>query len=496
MAMMGRLIIKLFNSVLSVGFVCGLALAVLFPAEGCAGGGFVILHKFHGGNDGEFPEAGLTADTFGILYGTTFGSLADGAFSKHCSKGCGNQYEYNGGNITTQHFFTGGGDGAFPTGEVAVQNGAIYGTTEYGGATSCGGLGCGTAFLLPANRSLPEKVFEFCYGQGFPACVNGALPHAGVILDGDGNAYGTTTLGGTGTGYQCDSNFGGCGTVYMLAKNMNIQGNLQETVLYNFCSLSQCADGAIPLGRLWRDTAGDLYGTTQFGGDYGAGVIFELQLSNGKYSYQKLYSFCQNNVADCPDGAIPEAGLIQDDAGNLYGTASSGGGGSCTGSSSGCGALFKLATDGTYTVLHSFKGESDGALPQAQLVLDDAGNLYGTTLKGGAGNYCKPTSIGCGTVFKLRSDGTSYKRIYVFGQKQFRPDGDQPEGVLLLIKNHLYGATRVFGDPACICGTLFRLSTGNNAPKRSWRGHGLPPRRANSPDQTAQFDRGWGTMRR
>jgi uncharacterized repeat protein (TIGR03803 family) len=413
------------------------------------------------------------------LYGTTFGSL-NAPSGKNCSKGCGNQYNFIGGNLATQHFFTAGTDGAFPTGEVAVQNGTIYGTTEFGGATACGGLGCGTAFLLSVSDG-SEKVYAFCTIT-FPVCPHGALPHAGPILDGDGNAYGTTSLGGTGNGYECGSSFEGCGTVYMLTDR-------HETVLYSFCSLPQCQDGAVPLGRLWRDTTtGNLYGTTQFGGDYGAGTIFELQLSNGTYSYQVLYSFCPDNATNCSqEGSVPEAGLIADDAGNLYGTASAGGGGNCQGSAPGCGVVFKLAVDGTYSILHAFAGGSDGALPQAPLVADGAGNLYGTTLKGGGGQYCSPKT-GCGTVFKLAADGTE-TLLYVFGHtSESNSDGSQPEGTLLLKKGNLFGATRVHGDSTCECGTLFKISITAAMPRGFWRAHGLPPHWVGGPKPTPEAD--------
>jgi uncharacterized repeat protein (TIGR03803 family) len=218
-----------------------------------------------------------------------------------------------------------------------------------------------------------------------------------------------------------------------------------------------------------RDKAGDLYGTTQFGGDHGAGTIFELQLSNGNYAYRVLYSFCQ--AMGCSDGAVPEAGLIEDDAGNLYGTASAGGGGSCKGSTPGCGVVFKLAPDSTYTVLHAFVAGKDGALPQAPVVADGLGNLYGTTLKGGQGHYCRNQTEGCGTVFALAADGTE-TLMHVFGNKLPRTDGAQPEGELLLDKAHLYGAARV-GGSKCFCGTLFKIDVAGEPRTGSRRVHGL-----------------------
>jgi len=451
---------KLLKAVLAVSVSAASMIAALTPGQAFAAGKFTLLYTFTGGSDGEFPEAGLTIDTTndtGALYGTTFGAFGS-APGKNCSKGCGNQYSFVNGHLSTNHSFHAGNDGAFPTGEVAVRKGTIYGTTERGGGSACGGSGCGTAFLLPAKGG--ETVFRFCTYE-FPACTKGALPHAGPILDGEGNAYGTTALGGTATGYECSSNFEGCGTVYMLTPTLG------ETVLYNFCSKSRCRDGSIPLGRLSRDDTGNLYGTTQFGGDYGAGTVFELQQTNGKYTHHVLYSFCQKNLTGCPDGAIPEAGVIEDKAGNLYGTASAGGGGGCEGSTPGCGVVYKLAPDGTYVVLHAFAGGKDGALPQAPLVVDGAGTLYGTTLKGGNGTDCKNKTEGCGTVFALTPDGTETP-IYIFSSQS---NGRQPEGALLLKNGYVYGAARVGGvsESKCDCGTLFKIKVAGMPPTGAWR---------------------------
>ncbi|HEY3778614.1 MAG TPA: choice-of-anchor tandem repeat GloVer-containing protein [Rhizomicrobium sp.] len=440
---------RVFASILPV---CGLVLALsVVLAERAAATEFNVIHTFRGKADGQYPQAGLT-EAGGTLYGTTFGSIGENLPSRRCSKTCGNQYDLVGSQLTTEYFFGAGSDGAFPTGEVVVDNGTVYGTTELGGGTACNGLGCGTVFSTAGQGA--DQVFEFCRPQYFPICANGAFPHAGPIIGSDGNLYGTTSLGGLGIGYQCDNNFGGCGTVYMITPDL-----ATEKVLYSFCPHSGCPDGAIPYGKLLQDASGNFYGTTQFGGAFGQGTIFELQPSQGTYTESVLYSFCYQGKKGCPDGAIPEAGLVADGAGNLYGTASAGGGGTCEGSGLGCGAVFELTASGNYNVLHAFAGGSDGALPQASLVLDTNDNLYGTTEKGGKGQHCSIRSIGCGTVFMLAPDGTE-TILHTFGQIKPRTDGAQPEGALLLYKGFVYGATRVEGDKDCDCGTLFKVAIG------------------------------------
>jgi uncharacterized repeat protein (TIGR03803 family) len=458
--------------------VWGLVLAItVAPTAADAQSQFNVIHTFVGGSDGEYPEAGLTQAPKGsTLYGTTFGAIGKPApAAKHCSKGCGNEFSINPQyTLTNDYSFKGGADGAFPTGELVFDSSNnLYGTTEFGGETACNGLGCGTAFVLAKGADQYDKVFKFCVGTEFPGCPNGALPRGGPTMENDGYLYGTTSLGGTGDALECDNDFGGCGTVYRLTTPLL----KKETVLYSFCQVPpNCQDGAIPLGKVLEDSSGNFFGTTQFGGAYGAGVIYELQPgSHGKYTETVLYSFCAQAV--CADGAIPEAGLIADTyagGGKLYGTASAGGGGSCQGSAPGCGVVFELTPGSngySYTVAYTFAGDADGALPQAPLVQDPTnGNLYGTTQKGGAGAQCN-ASVGCGTVFMLTPDGTE-AILKAFNTN--KADGALPEGALLLDNGLLYGATRVEGDVgskgACDCGTLFTIST--------------------------QPVRGWGTMRR
>lgn len=464
--------------ILSVGFVVAAGGSIEASRAGAiqctplGQDGFEICHTFQG-TDGEFPEAGLTPDKRGNLYGTTFGNLGGGAPLKKCGKSCGTADALFPDKLKILHVFDPGkGNGAFPAGEVAVQNnGGVYGATEYGKRTGCGGLGCGTVFGLVKSSGtyvLTDQVF--CRQ---PNCTDGAFPRAGLIADSalaTANLYGTTTLGGTGAGNLCGSTVGGCGIVYQLPS-----GYIDAVAIYSFCSLvqrSKCSDGSIPYGRLFIDKAtGALYGTTEFGGDHSQGVVFKLTppIGGGSWNETVLYSFC--SVSGCSDGAQPEAGIALDASGNIYGTTTYGGM-ACDGNP-GCGVVYKLTPkgDGTYkeSVLHTFTGVNgdppDGDLPQNQLVIDTAGNLYGTTLLGGVvegGKPCKfgGSTFGCGTIFELAGaapDG--YQILHVLGIDKNASDGRHPEGALLLQDGdqYLYGAARDGGDPTCSCGTYYRI---------------------------------------
>jgi uncharacterized repeat protein (TIGR03803 family) len=259
--------------------------------------------------------------------------------------------------------------------------GNLYGTTTRGGA-----YGGGTVFKLTPNSdgTWTESVLH-----SFATGEDSRYPQGNLIFDAAGNLYGTTSGG------EQD----GSGTVFKLTPNSD--GSWTESVLYAFCSLKNCTDGASPFAGLIFDQAGNLYGTTAVGGATGGGTAFKLTPnSNGSWMEGVLYSFC--SLTNCADGYEPSAGLIFDQAGNLYGTTASGG------EQDGSGTVFKLTpnSDGSWTesVLHSFTSTPDGANPFAGLIFDAAGNLYGTTTAGGS-NKC---GGGCGTVFKLKpnSDGT------------------------------------------------------------------------------------------
>lgn len=326
-----------------------------------------ILHSFWGG-DGWQPRGPLIRNREGIAYGTTLeGGTLDGG---GCTFGCGSVFELDkAGKETVLYGFPGGADGDQPSGRLVRDDaGDIYGITWFGGGSNCPNETnpCGDVFKL--DKDSKETVLHT-----FTGAPDGDGPSGGLVRDKAGDFYGVTGAGGNST--NCPH---GCGIVFKL----DAKGN--ETVLYNFTGET----GYAPNGPLLRDTAGNFYGTTVFGGTSSCdcGVVFKLDSSGHE---TVLYSFKGG-----PDGARPAGGLVRDAAGNLYGTTTLGGATGCTG---GCGTVFKLDSGGNETVLYTFAGSTDGANPNGGIVMDRAGNLYGTTLDGGD----LSCFLGCGVVFKL-----------------------------------------------------------------------------------------------
>ena len=366
---------------------------------------FRLLYSFTGGSDGGYPLGGLLFDKEGNLYGTTGGGGAQG----YCTGGygCGTVFKLTpSGAETVVYSFTGSPDGNGPWAGLVFGNGGdLYGTTYEGGTSgNCDG-GCGTVFrVTPAGK---EKVLH-----SFTDNPNGAGPRAGLVVGGKGNMYGTTTGGGDypsgGTVFKVTSSgeykvlhrfvdghagsyagltlddrdnlygtFAGAGDDYGTVFRETTSG--EEKVLYRFQGPLH-KDGYLPMAGLSLDARGNLYGTTVYGGPGGYGTVFKLTPS-GKESV--LYSFTNN-----ADGGNPQAGLVRDAHGNLYGTTVWGG-------TYGCGTVFKVTPSGKETVLYSFADDGDGASPMAGLIFDDKGNLYGTT----AGGCVDGDSAG--TVFEI-----------------------------------------------------------------------------------------------
>ena len=223
-----------------------------------------------------------------------------------------------------------------------------------------GGLQClllAGAFVLAAaggaiGGSPPaiheQTLYKFCSQTNF---TDGAVPQSGLIMDGAGNLYGTTTHGGSGS-FCSEIDSGGCGTVFKLVPSST---GWTQTVLYAFCAKTNCSDGAFPRAELIMDAAGNLYGTTGRGSTPVGGTVFKLAPSNTGWTETVLYAFCAQ--AGCKDGDLPQSGLIMDGAGNLYGTTTYGGSVCSEDGMRGCGTVFQLApssTGWTETVLYSF----------------------------------------------------------------------------------------------------------------------------------------------
>lgn len=309
---------------------------------------FKVLHTFTGGSvgstDGGGPAARVIFGPNGTLYGsTTFGGNANGGVVYNL----GPRSPFIKENIL--HSFTGGNDGSRPSGDLLVdQTGNIYGTASFGGATFNG-----VVFeLTPSGSGFTEDVlYTFTGGN------DGALPSSGVISDAAGNLYGTAGSGGAF----------GFGTVFELTGS---GPSRTEQTLYSF---QDASDGGFPSGGLIFDASGNLYGTTSTGGAGGGGTVFKLTPSGGgSFTFTLLFSFTGSGG--------PAATLTMDAAGNIYGTTTNDG-------AFGQGSVFKLTPSGggfTFTSLHDFTGGTDGGRPFSNVIFDAAGNLYGTTLQGGA----------------------------------------------------------------------------------------------------------------
>ena len=358
-------------------------------------GGETILYSFKGGNDGKIPYAALTAGFNASLLGTTDEGGGTDCFS---GKGCGVIFELaQDGTEQVLYTFGGGCDGQTPEANlIADQAGDLFGTTLLGGA--CSGLGFGTVFELAASGG--EQVI---HAFGGLSAGDGSGPEGPVIFDTAGDLYGTTVAGGNaGCG-------GGCGTIFKITPDGT------ESIVYAFMGGT---DGFAPSAGLLSDSAGDLFGTAKDGGNAncnsgdGCGTVFKIA-SDGTFSV--LYTFQGGS-----DGEAPKSTLVEDSSGDLYGT-TIGGGGNCN-----CGTVFRLAPDGTETILHGFQGGTDGKYPYAGVVMDSRNNLYGTTYSGGGGAGCH--AAGCGTVFKVTPGGVETV-LYAFRKRE---EGSQPVASLIL----------------------------------------------------------------
>jgi uncharacterized repeat protein (TIGR03803 family) len=396
----------------SIRATVALALVFACAANASAAPSYKVLHAFTSGDDGSAPFAGVTFDTQGNLYGTTWGGGGKnvlGTVFKLTPTSGGRWSE------RVLHRFSDPGGGGGPFGGVVFDTeGSVYGTTRSGGAN-----GVGTVFKM--TRGADGWAFNVLDNYG---------SNAGLILDKAGNLYGPIGHG----------KYGG-GTVTEMVRGSD---GWAEKVLYNFCAQLHCADGDLPYAGLTWDAAGNLYGTTEYGGKGSPqwGTAFELRHNpDGTWQHILLHSF----PSFPGDGEVVYAGLVFDTSGNLYGATNSGGGHLC-GQTSTCGTVFKLNhnPNGLWkeAILYRFANLYDGNSPGASLVFDEtSGNLYGTAATGG-NNAC---ANGCGVVFKLtpNSDGSwKYSVVHRFTGS----DGANPAAALILDqKGNLYGTTTLGG---------------------------------------------------
>ena len=337
---------------------------------------YKVIHNFtyYGGAT---PYSGPVFDRFGNMYGTnnTGGSYGSGGvyrLSRH-----GSSWSY-----TLVYSLKGQKDGAGPAfGTLAIgPQGSLFGTTEGGGYL-------GTVFeVCPGTDCASTESVVHSFGHG----TDGIEPIGGLAFDAAGNFYGTTLLGGVlGNGTVFEGTWSGKG--WMVRQ------------IYDFGASSTDAVNAV--AGVTIDAAGNLYGTTSFGGTFGVGAIYKLTPSSTGWTESILYNFQGTD-----DGANPVGGLILDQAGNLYGTTFDGG-------VNGGGTVYELSPDGTFTTLYSFSGGYGG--PYNKLALDAKGNLYGAT--NGEALY------GFGSVFKLSpgSSGWTLTDLYDFANGA---DGGEPYG--------------------------------------------------------------------
>ena len=407
-----------------------------------------VIYTFQGNqSDGPIYPALSAFDSHGSLYGFT-----NRGGTGVCSY-CGSVFELtpNGNGPWTEAElwdFDGQSDGDYPTAVALGPAGKIYGTTTGPGA---GQLPEGQIFeLTPQSSPTGASTLNVLYIFPF---TDGEEPSRGLIADAAGNMYGTTA-------------YGGLNNVGSIFKMSPVGNGWKESLIYSFGPASRSAYYSASPSSMVFDAKGNLYGTTQEGGANHNGSVFELSPAVGGIWQEKdLVSFTWN------DGLVqPIGGVVFDKAGHIYGVAVFNG-------AYGYGGVFQLTqgADGQWTaaVIYNFKGSpSDGAIPQAGLVIDSAGNLYGTTERGGSGqcNDGSNNPAGCGVAFELSyaaDTGWTETLLHSFIGVQ-GSDGAAPTANLILDgSGNLYGTTVSGGslDSHCVgygvpsgCGTVFELT--------------------------------------
>ncbi|MGA8491455.1 MAG: choice-of-anchor tandem repeat GloVer-containing protein [Terriglobales bacterium] len=361
----------------------------------------------------------------------------------------------------------GGPDGAGPLyGVIADHTGALYGTTVLGG------IGGGTVFkLTPAKSGYSETVL-----YSFLGGADGEGVFSGLVADKKGALYGVTLEGGNGA---C---FAGCGTVFKLTPK---KSGYAKSTIYSFGTIP---DVSAPLGTLVLDSKGALYGVGQYGGTQNNGAVYKLTPGKSGYRETVIYSFRSGD-----DGDFPQAGLVMNKRGSLYGTTQYGGPGSCDG---GCGTVFRLCPSGVgydETILYAFKDYTDGYLPYAAVTLDKStGAIYGTTWWGGTNHD--------GNVFKLTPSDSGYDKstIYNFNHHGHRgTNGVLPESQLLLRPDGALYGTDFIGGGGCSgigCGSVFELKPSGSGYAFTYVYNFLKPVHGVDPEFTSLMVDGSGAL--
>jgi uncharacterized repeat protein (TIGR03803 family) len=422
--------------------LCAL-LAANFAAGASAAPRLKVLYTFCAEQfcpDGLNPVNGLLRDPQGNLYGETLEGGAHGVgtvFELYRPPGK-TKYRFR-----VLHDFCSfsnecgeAGQGPGRGGHLIVDtSGNIYGVAGYGGAADSG-----LVFRLTPHKGGRPWSYRALYDLCAEAnCADGVAPASltyagaasGVPYDGTSPLYGVAEFGGANNS----------GVAFSLTPPR--KGPWTEQVLYDFCSQPNCADGVDPAQDLLLDAGGNLIGVANGGVTKDAGVVFKLSpQKGGGWSESVLHAFCPD--ANCADGRTPSGGLMQDAGGNLFGVTSFGGNPGCQ-AELGCGVLYKIAPDGSYSIVHSFCSENDcadGSQPSGRLTLDAAGNLLGTTVTGGA--------LQDGIVYRL---GRRLKVLHSFCNVCV--DGTEPfDGVVLDPDGNILGTA---GGGAHGLGVVFEL---------------------------------------
>lgn len=394
---------------------------------------YTVIWNFAGvPNDGAVPTGSLISDRSGNLYGTTSGGGSGrsigGTVFELSPNGDGTWSETVLYNFCSRYVDRKCEDGATPkAGLTFDRRGNLYGTTLYGGTQKCpfNTNGCGTVFeLLPQSRpgvAWAERVlYNFCMIEANNLCMDGAAPLSQLTIDSSGNLYGTTSVGGTGQGSG--------GTVFELSRG---SGGVTHTILYSFCSLGQgsiCPDGNMPVAGVTFDSAGNLYGTTKYGGTFGgtgAGTLYKLSSGSSGWTETVLIG-----LGAPPKGNAPLGSVALDKVGNVYGTFFGGG-------VNNAGGMFKYSSKNRKTEIYSFNGANGAESSAGILLAPNNATLYGTTSQGGMNQ--------AGVVFAMTA-GAEEKVLYSFCSQPNCIDGVAPTAsVIQDTSGNIYGTASLGG---------------------------------------------------